>query len=554
MIVDQFLLKFKEAAKDMSPKEAFTMACQLIGKRLVHDNLALRKQMVGEFLYTIRTIQQQSLDDSNFEHGVHTKSSEPYFADVAYKVSAASDITVINRDKRCLTTKNNVLIEVANEADLTKVAIAVDTNGTCHLSLDDDCDVIQSNSWKCNIMCKEFTNEQKKIVIDLKQNFGDSVGLIRSLLEHVDDGCGHTHYCKHYHVESSDEECCFKVKERLGHPLHCAFESCDSQLRLLRAGAVHYPALRTLLSNLYRAKRSSQLINKIESDLSNVHNIESLKENLKVTDLASLLQYDELPSSTSHESTSLSTSESHLEVEFAKIIKEYNDKLKEDPEFSCCSCERLLPKKYVTRFILTSSTEKFKIKAWNELKTYLLEKDPDVCTKTLYVCNHCKPLFDKDKIADRCVLNGLFTEPCPEELLNLNTLESQFLQRAKCFQTVVRLGTYTGKVPVYNCLKAVKGTVFFLPLPLQNTLDRLDEVGFQCEESCENVTGLPDPELYIIVDSRPTKDKVVWQTLVDIDHVKIAVDKLRDINWLYSCIVVWIKTVLMRPLKRHLKL
>ena len=133
-----------------------------------------------------------------------------------------------------------------------------------------------------------------------------------------------------------------------------------------------------------------------------------------------------------------------------------------------------------------------------------------------------------------CVLNGLFTEPCPEELLNLNALESQFIQCAKCFQTIVRLGTYSGKVPFYNSLKTIKGTMFFLPLPLQNTLDCLDEVGFQSATSCESRNGLPDPELYIMVDSHPAKDGVVWQSLVDTDGVKRAIDKLRDINWLYS--------------------
>ena len=44
---------------------------------------------------------------------------------------------------------------------------------------------------------------------------------------------------------------------------------------------------------------------------------------------------------------------------------------------------------------------------------------------------------------------------------------------------------------------------------------------------------LPDPELYVIVDSCPTKDKVVWQGLVDNDNVSRAVQKLRDTNWLY---------------------
>ena len=34
---------------------------------------------------------------------------------------------------------------------------------------------------------------------------------------------------------------------------------------------------------------------------------------------------------------------------------------------------------------------------------------------------------------------------------------------------------------------------------------------------------LPDPELYILLDGRPTKDKVVWQALVDVNDIKKAV-------------------------------
>ena len=76
---------------------------------------------------------------------------------------------------------------------------------------------------------------------------------------------------------------------------------------------------------MYHAKRSSALINKIESDLSSLHSVESLKENLKLADLASLLDYDELPSSVTHNSTVLTILESHLQVEFATVIKEYHD-------------------------------------------------------------------------------------------------------------------------------------------------------------------------------------------------------------------------------------
>ena len=90
------------------------------------------------------------------------------------------------------------------------------------------------------------------------------------------------------------------------------------------------------------------------------------------------------------------------------------------------------------------------------------------------------------------MLNGLYTESVPEELCNLNSLETQLIQRAKCFQTVVRLGTYTGTVPAYNCLKAVKEQCF-LPLLLQNTLDRLGEAGFKAEFSSDDTMSmLPD--------------------------------------------------------------
>ena len=48
----------------------------------------------------------------------------------------------------------------------------------------------------------------------------------------------------------------------------------------------------------------------------------------------------------------------------------------------------------------------------------------------------------------------------------------------------------------------------------------MDEV----EDSNET---LASPELYIIVNGRPTKNKVVWRTLVDVNHIKEAVRKLK---------------------------
>ena len=101
----------------------------------------------------------------------------------------------------------------------------------------------------------------------------------------------------------------------------------------------------------------------------------------------------------------------------------------------------------------------------------------------------------------RCVLNGSQTSPILRELSVLDELSKQLIQRAKAFQTIVRLGTYTNKVPSYNLLKACKGNMFFLPLPLDKTLETLEG-------------SFANPELYIIVNSKPTKGNVVWRSLI----------------------------------------
>ena len=125
------------------------------------------------------------------------------------------------------------------------------------------------------------------------------------------------------------------------------------------------------------------------------------------------------------------------------------------------------------------------------------------------MCNYCKSGIKQNKLPLRCVLNGLETVPIPPELAKLDALSSQLIQRAKCYQTVVRLGTYTA---------------------LNKTLETLGQVNNPSNKE----TSLPDPELYIIVNGKPTTSKVVWRSLVNVDHVKAAVQKLREINRLYS--------------------
>ena len=98
------------------------------------------------------------------------------------------------------------------------------------------------------------------------------------------------------------------------------------------------------------------------------------------------------------------------------------------------------------------------------LKQYILDHNPTADQQTLYTCNYCKSGIKQNKLPPRCVLNGLETVPIPPELAKLDALSSQLIQRTKYYQTVVRLGMYTAKVPVYNSLKACKGIMFFLCL------------------------------------------------------------------------------------------
>ena len=67
-------------------------------------------------------------------------------------------------------------------------------------------------------------------------------------------------------------------------------------------------------------------------------------------------------------------------------------------------------------------------------------------------------------------------------------------------------------------LKSVKGHVVYLPLPFE-------------EHAAMMPNELPpDHELQIIVNGQPTKSKVIWQDLVRIDKVKLALQELIHIN------------------------
>ena len=187
----------------------------------------------------------------------------------------------------------------------------------------------------------------------------------------------------------------------------------------------------------------------------------------------------------------------------------------------CLCCEQQFKRSQVAEVDVQHFKE---TNVWLRIVAYAILTNPDFGQDPVYLCHYCRPKVKNDIMPGRCVLNGLQTASLPDELKGLDPFSSQLIQLAKAFQTVVRLGTYLNKVPSHNSLKACKGNMFVLPLPLEKSLETLEQ----------SESGLAKPELYVIVDGMPTKKKVVWRSFVDIAKVKAAVAKLKEINWLYG--------------------
>ena len=56
-----------------------------------------------------------------------------------------------------------------------------------------------------------------------------------------------------------------------------------------------------------------------------------------------------------------------------------------------------------------------------------------------------------------------------------------------------------------------------------------DDIDSEEEDDC-----LPSPELYVIVKGKPTKQKVVWCSIVNVNALRASLRKLKEINWLYK--------------------
>jgi len=214
---------------------------------------------------------------------------------------------------------------------------------------------------------------------------------------------------------------------------------------------------------------------------------------------------------------------------YKKAFSKFNERCLDVPKYPCISCDKLCCQQdcsQVGRLKVVPSN-----RHWENLLQFTKSRphsNDDLPNS--YICDYCVGYFRSNKLPPRCILNGLDFGVIPEEIKVLNPYERILIQRAKCFQTVTRMGMVAKKhLPSTHKIQNIQGTTFHLPLPLQETLKRLPEPHQPLADS---------GQLYILLRSIPSKTNVIWQDLVDVHKVYSALQKLKNINNLYSSIVM----------------
>ena len=150
--------------------------------------------------------------------------------------------------------------------------------------------------------------------------------------------------------------------EYKGHHFVCFSDNsnCHSKLRMLRVAATHYPVLRKFLGQLYKALSSHNSIQDIDTSLCS-GDYKSLMRITQVKDFDCLLSnslHSAYEQCNDHAHGSSVGKTSSLEAQLLlSMIAALEKEMDDDPEHVCCSCERLLQRKAVTKVQLSDDLD-----------------------------------------------------------------------------------------------------------------------------------------------------------------------------------------------------
>ena len=395
---DAFCKMHPWLAQKVCTRSAHAAVSKVCADAVLKKVLNVRRKKAGEFLKDVRAINAIKLEDSHLLEGVryHTAGSEPFFYDASYNHTRQLGAIPVDLNGRCV---------VAEEI------------GDRHLIR------MRPLKWKCTNECRLLTSGEMEAVLGTKLLFQKNMEDLRASLDNLDSGCGYVHH--DVTLKSSD----LRFSEFGGHPICCEFPTCSSPLRVIRAAAPHYPVLRGFLWRLYAAYKKHKDIKAIDGMLSS-GSVEELIKYLGLQeeeDLPKLFSEDgeeHAIVSEDHSSPGLGCIESHLRIMHADLMAELQSKFQDDAEFPCCCCERLCRRAAVS-CVDFSNVTKYQTASWLALKAHILKNSG---TEQLYICKYCQPFLNKNTMPARCVLNGLFTEPVPDELKSLDALSKQLIQ------------------------------------------------------------------------------------------------------------------------------
>ena len=474
----------------------------------------------------------------------HQKASEPYIANVSYVDSQPY----------------NYEAEVQKFED----AKASDKKAPSHIT------------YKCNENCiLPNTNEDlrnlRKLFDECAKLSDVSPGEFRRFLRKFQ-------WCTKWHEYPEREKndlnpnrmYLYPVKLR-NHPLKCYLPDhthsmnetiCRSQETTMRKFMVHYANPRKFHSIITKAITAHKLLCDIDSS-SILGDVEYLSKLVKIE-----LQYDDSTvgfdtSSEAREWTADSIEEKLAETAIQGKTstttfshRDLFDKNRNElPCVRCYCCNKLVTPKQSSTLNLNTAKKleydpengKQPNRAFQRFNDFLIEKGivqsendnddsnsfeehPTRLLHGLSICTSCRASLNKGEIPANSMMNNLYVGETPEVLKVLNPIELMFVSKTKCFQTIVKPGPISNKLPRSERLSAVKGNMIHLPLSTSITAETLYKSATErlFEEAEDNV----------LLYGKPNKDREVWNHIVDRKKVLVALKWLCENNPNYKDIVV----------------
>ena len=337
---------------------------------------------------------------------------------------------------------------------------------------------------------------------------------------------------------------------------------CRSQEITMRKFMVHYANPRKFHSIISKAITAHKLMCDIDSS-SILGDVEYLSKLVKIE-----LKYDDSTvgfdtSSEAREWTADSIEEKLAETAIQGKTstttfshREVFDKNRNElPCVRCYCCNKLVTSKHSSTLNLNTAKKleydpkngKQPNSAFQRFNDFLIEKGivqsendsddsnsfeehPTRLLHGLTICTSCRASLNKGEIPANSMMNNLYIGETPEVLKVLNPIELMFVSKTKCFQTIVKPGPISNKLPRSERLSAVKGNMIHLPLSTSITAETL------YKSATERL--FQEAEDNVLLYGKPNKDREVWNHIVDRKKVLAALKWLCENNPNYKDIVV----------------